>query len=149
MFTDPSDVCKWGRAVRSCVEKWQLCIQCQHPFMEDQVIPRAATKASALCPMPRAGQFYYINLKMEIIYSYLFVLFVCFLVMSCRILSPGIKPLLPAMEVWSPNHCTARKVPSSIHIYLTHFGWSFPKHLYYKDLQHGALTTPLNSCLRA
>ena len=97
--------------MRSCVEKWQLCIQCQHPFMEDQVIPRAATKASAPCPMPRAGQFYYINLKMEIIYSYLFVLFVCFLAMSCRILSPGIKPLLPAMEVWSPNHCTAREVP--------------------------------------
>lgn len=22
IFTDPSDVCKWARAVRSCVEKW-------------------------------------------------------------------------------------------------------------------------------
>lgn len=135
--------------MRSCVEKWQPCIQRQHAFMEDQVIPRAATKASAPCPMPRAGQFYYINLKTEIIYSYLFLLFVCVLAMSCWILSPGIKPLLSAMEVRSPNHCTARKVLSSIHIYLTHFGWSFPKRLDYKDLQHGALITPLNSCLRA
>ena len=135
--------------MRSCVEKWQPCIQRQHAFMEDQVIPRAATKASAPCPMPRAGQFYYINLKTEIIYSYLFLLFVCVLAMSCWILSLGIKPLLSAMEVRSPNHCTARKVLSSIHIYLTHFGWSFPKRLDYKDLQHGALITPLNSCLRA
>ena len=135
--------------MRSCVEKWQPCIQRQHAFMEDQLIPRAATKASAPCPMPRAGQFYYINLKTEIIYSYLFLLFVCVLAMSCWILSPGIKPLLSAMEVRSPNHCTARKVLSSIHIYLTHFGWSFPKRLDYKDLQHGALITPLNSCLRA
>ena len=135
--------------MRDCVEKWQPCIQRQHAFMEDQVIPHAATKASAPCPMPRAGQFYYINLKTEIIYSYLFLLFVCVLAMSCWILSLGIKPLLSAMEVRSPNHCTARKVLSSIHIYLTHFGWSFPKRLDYKDLQHGALITPLNSCLRA
>jgi len=32
---------------------------------------------------------------------------------ACRILvpQPGIEPLLPALEVWSLNHWTAREVP--------------------------------------
>ena len=35
---------------------------------------------------------------------------------ACRILvpQPGIEPMPPAMEAWSPNHWTAREVPRCV-----------------------------------
>ena len=56
------------------------------------------------------------------IWVYVIMLDFCFLVflrwfwthrMACRILvpEPGIEPMPPAMEVWSPNHRTTREFP--------------------------------------
>ena len=57
---------------------------------------------------------------------YLFVYFWSNLV-ACRIQVPGsgIKPIPSAMEVWSPNHRSAREVPSP-YLYLSIFLISFP-----------------------
>lgn len=78
IFTDPSDVCKWGKAVRSCVEKWWLCFQPQHPFLEDQVIPRAATKASALVSNAQSWAVLLHKLENRD-HLFVFVCFVCLL----------------------------------------------------------------------
>ena len=44
-------------------------------------------------------------------FSFLFVFRPYHLACGILVPQPGIKPVPPALEVWSLNHCTARKVP--------------------------------------
>lgn len=66
IFTDPSNVCRWGKVVRSYPEKRQLCLQPQCSFTEGQVVtPEAAKAPPHLCPVPRA------KLELTGLFSYL------------------------------------------------------------------------------
>ena len=48
-------------------------------------------------------------------YLFIFILFLFFDWVACRILVPwpGVEPMPPAVEAWHPNHWAAREVPSS------------------------------------
>ena len=54
-------------------------------------------------------------MAVQVLFFFFFNFLFIFLLhcMACGILvpQPGVKPFLPAVEVWSPNHSTTRKPP--------------------------------------
>ena len=54
-------------------------------------------------------------LSLVFVYLFLVCVFFSFLTDASRILDPGpgMEPMPPAVEVWSPRHWTTRKVPVS------------------------------------